>query len=231
MALQLQTRHVGKVTIVKCGGRIVAGEECESLHEHVHALLPAERHILLDMAEVEFVDSSGLGMLVRLLAAARAARGELKLCGAGKTVANTLKITNLDTLLETHGSEVDAVSAFYQRSTSIESTRRSGKTVVCVDPSPDVLAYVREVLRHAGFDPLASANVSDARILIKAVQPDLVILGPNVQLRADRHNEALRHALQGLSVIELDSAFATMDAGEAAQQVLQQVKAQTADRK
>jgi anti-sigma B factor antagonist len=224
VGLQLETRRVGKVTIVKCSGRIVAGGEAESLHQHVNRLLPAERHILMDLAEVGFVDSSGLGMLVRLLAAVRSARGELKLCAAGKAVAHTLNITNLDRLFETHASETEAVIAFYQRSGTIESVRPSGKTLLCVEPSADVLAYVREVLRQAGYEPLTTANVADARILIKAVRPDVVILGPNV---LDKH-DALRHALQGIRVVQLGSAFSTQDAAEAAQQVLEKVKAQVA---
>jgi anti-sigma B factor antagonist len=228
MALQIETRHVGKVTVISCAGRIVAGQESDALHEHVCRLLPAERHILLDLAEVNFIDSSGLGMLVRLLAATRSARGDLKLCNPSKHVAHTLNMTNLNRLLETHASDAEAVSAFYQHSLSIEGARRSGKTVVCVEPSPDVLAYVREVLRQAGYDPLTTANVSDARILIKAVRPDLVILGPNVLIKPGQKHEALSHVLHGIPMIELGSAFSTIDAGEAAQQVLEQVKTRMA---
>jgi anti-sigma B factor antagonist len=228
MALQIETRHVGKVTVIKCAGRIVGGEESESLHEHVSRRMPVERLFLLDLAEVTFLDSTGLGMLVRLLAAARSARGDLKLCNASKEVAETLHITNLNRMLETHASDAEAVSAFYQHSISIENALRCGKTVVCVEPSADVLAYVREVLRQAGYDPLTTASVSDARILIRAVRPDLVILGPSVLIKPGEKHEALRHVLHGIPVIELGSTFSTIDAGEAAQQVLEQVKARMA---
>jgi anti-anti-sigma factor len=228
MALQIETRHVGKVTVVRCSGRLVAGQESESLHEHISRLLPSDRHFLLDLADVTFVDSTGLGMLVRLLSYVRAARGDLKLCNACKEVAHTLNITNLNKLLDTHASEAEAVTAFYQHSLSIESARRSGKTVVCVEQSADVLAYVREVLRRAGYDPLTTANVPDARILIKAARPDLVILGPSVLIKPGEPHEGLRHALHGIPVIELGSGFSTIDAGEAAQQVLAQVKARIA---
>lgn len=219
VGLQLQTRRIGKVTIVSCIGRLVAGD-ADSLHQLVNQLLPAERHIIVDLTGVHFIDSSGLGMLVRVQAAARSARGDLKLCGAAKEVAHTLAITNLNRLLETHANDADAVTAFYQRGVTIESVPRSGKTLVCVEPSADVLAYVREVLRQAGYDPLTTANVADARILIKAVRPDLVILGPNVG-----KNESLRHTLRDISVLELGSAFSTQDAAEAAQHVLEKVRA------
>ncbi|MBZ5568563.1 MAG: anti-sigma factor antagonist [Acidobacteriia bacterium] len=228
MPLRLDARRVGKVTIVKCSGRIAAGQESDHLHRELTKLLPEQKHFVLHLGEVEFVDSSGLGMLVRLLASARSAHGDLKLCNVTKGIAHTLDITNLNQLLEAHASEVEAVSAFYQRGGVKDGALRPGKTVVCVDQSANVLAYVREVLRQAGYDPLTTANVSDARILVKAARPAVVILGPNVMVRGGEKSDALRQALHGIPTIELGSAFSTIDAGEAAQQVLAQVKAHTA---
>jgi anti-sigma B factor antagonist len=228
MALQLEVRQVGKVMLMKCAGRIVAGEESEQLHRHISKLLPEHKHFVLNLGEVNFVDSSGLGLLVRLLASTRQARGDLKLCNVAKEVAHTLSITNLNRLLEVRESEADAVAAFYQRGDAADAGSRSGKTVVCVDHSADVLAYIRELLRQAGYDPLTTPNVSDARILIKAAKPAVVILGPNLLLRAGEKNDALRQVLHGIPTIELGSAFSTTEAAEAAQQVLAQVKAHTA---
>ena len=203
MALQVESRHVGKVTVMKCAGRIVAGDESEHLHQEFGKLLQEHKHFVLHLGEVNFVDSSGLGLLVRLAASARSARGDLKLCNVTKEVTHTLTITNLNRLLEVQESEVDAVSAFYQRGTAKDGAVRSGKTVLCVEQSANVLAYVREVLRHAGYDPLTTPNVSDARILIKAARPAVVILGPNVLVRAGEKDDALRHVLAGIPTIEL----------------------------
>ncbi len=225
MPLLMDARRVGKVTIVKCSGKIVAGQEADHLHREITSLLPEHRHFVLHLAEVPFVDSSGLGMLVRLLSSARSARGDLKLCSLSKEVAHTLSITNLNRLLEVHETEVEAVAAFYQGTGAKDNTLRSGKTVVCVDQSANVLAYVRELLRQAGYDPLTTANPSDARILIKAARPAVVILGPGVMVR--EKSEALRQSLHGIPTIELGSAFSTIEAAEAAQQVLAQVKAYT----
>jgi anti-sigma B factor antagonist len=228
MPLQLDTRKVGKVTIVKCAGRVVAGHESEHLHQGITGLMVEHKHFVLHMAEVNFVDSSGLGLLVRLMASVRSAHGDLKLCNVSKEVAHTLTITNLNRVLEVHESEVEAVSAFYQRGGIKDGALRSGKTVVCVDQSANVLAYVRELLRQAGYDPLTTPNVSDARILIKAARPAVVILGPNVLVRAGEKSDALRQVLHGIPTIELGSAFSTTEASEAAQQMLVQVKAHTA---
>ena len=228
MALQVEARQVGKVTVLKCSGRIVAGEESEHLHQQISKLLPEHKHFVLNLGEVSFIDSSGLGLLVRLLSSVRSARGDLKLCNVAREVAHILSITNLNRLLEAEASEADAVSALYQRGNIQDGAARSGKTVVCVEQSADVLAYVRELLRQAGYDPLTTPNVSDARILIKASRPAAVILGPNVLPRDGGKNDALRQALQGIPIIELGSAFSTTDAAEAAQQVLAQVKAHAA---
>jgi anti-sigma B factor antagonist len=228
MPLQLEARRVGKVTIVKCSGRVVAGQEAEHLHREISTLSIEQKHFVLHMGDVPFVDSSGLGLLVRLAATARSAHGDLKLCSLSKEVAHTMSITNLNRILDVHATEVDAVSAFYQRGNSKEGAARSGKTVVCVEQSANVLAYVREVLKQAGYDPLTTPNISDARILIKAAKPAVVILGPSVMVRGGEKSDALRHALHGIPTIELGTAFSTTDAGEAAQQVLEQVKAHTA---
>jgi anti-sigma B factor antagonist len=228
MALQVESRHVGKVTVMKCAGRIVAGHESEHLHSEFSKLMEEHKHFVLHLGEVNFVDSSGLGLLVRLAATARTARGDLKLCNVTKEVAHTLTMTNLNRLLEVQESEVDAVSAFYQRGNAKEGAFPKGKTVVCVEQSANVLAYVREVLRHAGYDPLTTRNISDARILIKAARPAVVILGPNVMVHGGEKSDALRHILGGIPTIELGSAFSTLDAAEAARQVLEQVKAHTA---
>src|SRR5271154_4798041 len=72
--LSLDTREVGRVTIVRCNGRIVAGGESESLREHVIWLLRDRRSIVLDLSEVGFIDSSGLGTIVRTLTSTRQAR-------------------------------------------------------------------------------------------------------------------------------------------------------------
>ena len=134
MPLSLNTRGVGKVTIVRCSGRIAAGET-EVLHLHVADLLRDRSDIVLHLGEVVFVDSSGLGMLVRLLTSTRSARGDLKLCQVPEVVHKVLKITNLTTLFDTHESEEDAVLAFYRR----QAARRTPSTPVsrfCALTSP-----------------------------------------------------------------------------------------------
>jgi anti-sigma B factor antagonist len=73
--MHAETRRIGDVVLITCCGRIVAGPQSESLREQIKNFLPESRDIVLHLGEVTFIDSSGLGMLVRLLASVRAAGG------------------------------------------------------------------------------------------------------------------------------------------------------------
>ncbi len=224
MPLQIESRQVGKVTVFKCAGRIVAGEESDSLLEHVRRLIPSERYLVLHLGDIQFVDSTGLGMLVRLLTSVRNARGDLKLSNVAGTIAHTLKITNLSSILETYDSDAEAIAAFYKPAATKE-VLRSGTPVLCLDRSCSVLAYLRELLRQAGFDPLTTTNASDARILMKAAKPAMVILGPELGGNA---RESFRQAITSVPILELAAGFSTAEAGEAAKHFLDQVHAHVA---
>jgi anti-anti-sigma factor len=76
MLLSLDTRGVGRVTVVRCSGRIVAGNEIESLRSHITAMLLEHKEFVLDLSDVAFIDSSGLGTMVRLLTSARQHHGD-----------------------------------------------------------------------------------------------------------------------------------------------------------
>src|ERR1700690_413400 len=78
--LTLETREVGRVTIVRCSGRMIAGAETELIRAHIAHLLRDRKAIVLNLCEVEFVDSSGLGAMVRALTSARQLHGDVKLC-------------------------------------------------------------------------------------------------------------------------------------------------------
>jgi anti-sigma B factor antagonist len=222
MRLQLHNRYVGQVAVIKCDGRIVAGPEAEALDAYINELLLDTRHFVLDLSGVNFIDSTGLGTLVRLLGTTRAVHGDLKLCNVPEAVAHTLRITALHTLLDMHSSEIEAVAAFYKKKAQAADFR-SGTAVLCLDGSEDVLACLRELLRRAGYAPTTASNPFDARVLISATRPALVILGPNPIAQAGGPERAFRQALGGVPLLELDSDFCTNEAGEAAQKLLQEV--------
>lgn len=68
--------------------------------------------LLLQLGEVEFIDSSGLGLLIRLLMRIRNAGGDMKLCGVSPGVDAALKTTRLNKVLDSHASEDEAIASF-----------------------------------------------------------------------------------------------------------------------
>ena len=223
MPLSLNTRGVGKVTIIRCSGRIVAGET-DVLREHIKGLLQDHVDIALDLSEIDFIDSSGLGMLVRLLTSTRSAHGDLKLCRVPEVIHKVLKITNLVKLFETYETEEDAVLAFYRRPAVTARATQTGPTVLCIDHSADVLAYLRELLSRAGYHVLTNSNLRDALILAKATRPAITILGPNLKASPGTE-QAFRSACSGCQVLELGQEFSTLEASQAASELLQKIQA------
>jgi anti-sigma B factor antagonist len=95
----------GETTTVKCHGRLVAGTTDEFFQE-LKDLLPQAKVVVIDLAELTYVDSAGLGTLVRLHASARKHQCELRLLHLGKQLRNLLKLTNLLSVfsqVEDHG--------------------------------------------------------------------------------------------------------------------------------
>ena len=224
LRLSLDTRDVGRVTIVQCSGRIVAGGESESLRAHVAWLLRDRRAIVLHLGEVGFIDSSGLGTIVRTLTSTRQSHGDLKLCNVPEHVRKVLELSHLTKLFDTHESEENAVAAFYQPRVRSEAPVSSDRSVLCIDCNADVLAYLRELLRRAGYDVHTSSHLRDAMILMRVTRFDLLLSGPDVSA-SPATRQAFQTACASLPVIELGSEFSTQDAGEAGARLLEQIVA------
>jgi anti-anti-sigma factor len=217
VSLTVNSRRLGDVVVVDCNGRITAGEGCTALHRHITALQPDEINVGLHLAEVTHVDSSGAGMLVRLLTRMRSVGGDLKLADLSAPAARILQVTNLISLFDAHGSELDAISAFYSAPDGPIATAPTGIGVLCVHESNDVLAYMREVLRYAGYKAVTSNNLHDASILLKASRPKLVIISSQV------HAGALKpflEAARATPTVFLSKEFSTSDAADAAREIL-----------
>jgi anti-sigma B factor antagonist len=118
MALKLSTRTVQGVMIVDCIGRITFGDEAASLRDIVKNLLPQSREIVLNLKDVSYVDSGGLGTMVGLYTSARASGGELKLCQLTHRVGDLLQVTKLLTVFDVHDTEESAIAAFRKAATA-----------------------------------------------------------------------------------------------------------------
>lgn len=226
MRLTLDTREVGRVTIVHCKGRIVAGDESEALRAHVVHLLRDRRSIVLHLGDVEFIDSSGLGTLVRIMTSTRQAHGELKLCNVPEVVRKVLELSHLTPLFDPQDSEEAAVAAFYRPGARSEAPVSKGPSVLCLDSNADVLAYLRELLRRAGYDVSTSSHRGDALMLMRVTRFDLLLAGPDMTSSSAGALQAFQAACAKLPVIELGSEFSTLDAGEASAGLLAKIEAQ-----
>lgn len=223
MRLTLDTREVGRVTVVSCNGRIVAGEESEALRSHVSWLLHDRRSIVLHLGDVVFIDSSGLGMIVRTLTSVRQAHGELKLCNVPDHVQKVLELSHLAKLFDAHESEEKAVAAFYSPKARAEAAAAKSRSVLCVDTNANVLAYLRELLRPS-YDVHTSSHLRDALLLMRITNFDLLLVAPDIPASASSQ-QAFKTACAKLQVIELDKDFSTRDAAEAGAALLEQIQA------
>jgi anti-sigma B factor antagonist len=118
MDLTTSTRNVGDIAIVDISGRIVLGEESASLRTVISDLLNGgQKKILLNLGDVSYIDSSGLGQLVSTFTTVRRQNGELRLFNLNNKVHDVLQITKLYTVFEISDDEATAVKSF-ARSTS-----------------------------------------------------------------------------------------------------------------
>jgi len=112
MQLRMSTRTVDGVLIVDCNGRIMFGEESASLRDTVKKLLAESPNVVMNMREVNYIDSGGLGTLVSLYTSARSAGGAVKLARLSQRVGDLLQITKLLTIFEVFDDEIAAAKSF-----------------------------------------------------------------------------------------------------------------------
>jgi anti-sigma B factor antagonist len=221
MSLSIESRVIGDITVLGCTGRIVGGDEAAALESRVDQLLPRHPYIVLDLRGVAFVDSLGLGLILRLRGIARAAAGDLKLSAANQHITEVLRVTKLTGVLPPYESESEAIADFYASRDAGDDRVPLEVDVLCVHPSPDVLAYARELLRRAGYGATTAANLSDARVLLHATRPPALVIGPEWQQKLAALDDSDR--VSGVSVVPWPAEFSSEDPGEAAQQLLHQV--------
>ena len=113
MALKLTSREVDGVSVVALEGRIVLGEESNALRECVKGLLASnKKNIVLNMDNVTYIDSAGLGALVAAHHSAHSQNASLKLSNLGSKFQEVLQVTKLLTVFEVHASEAAAIQSF-----------------------------------------------------------------------------------------------------------------------
>jgi anti-sigma B factor antagonist len=100
------------IVVVDCAGRIIFGEETSELREVVKSLISQGSRVVLNLGEVNYIDSGGLGTLVALYTSARSAGGAIKLARLTRRVDDLLQVTKLLTVFEVYETEEEAVESF-----------------------------------------------------------------------------------------------------------------------
>ena len=113
MALKMTNREVDGVAVVALDGRIVLGEESNALREKIKSLIAeGKKNIVLNMDNITFIDSAGLGTLVAAHHSAKSQGSGLRLCHLGSKFQEVLQITKLLTVFEVYNTEAEAVASF-----------------------------------------------------------------------------------------------------------------------
>lgn len=112
MQLKLTTRNKDGIVIVDCAGRIVFGEESALLRDTVKQILTETKKVVLNLSQISYIDSGGLGTLVALYTTARNTGGSVKLANLTPRVGDLLQVTKLLTVFEVYDSEEKALESF-----------------------------------------------------------------------------------------------------------------------
>jgi anti-sigma B factor antagonist len=113
MALTIASREVNGVVILDLSGRITLGEGSVQLREAIRGLIgKGEKNILLNMGNVDYIDSSGLGELVSAFTTAKNQQAEVKLLKLTRKVHDLLQLTKLYTVFDIKDNEADAITSF-----------------------------------------------------------------------------------------------------------------------
>ena len=171
MSLSLDSRHCGRVFVIKCAGRIVTGEEITILEACITRGLLESTRIVLQAGEVTRVDSTGMGLLVRFLSHTRNRGGDLRLAACPPFLTNLLQLTKLTTIFRIYDSEDEAIVSFLKEPALFHPTgAQPGPLVLFVDQSPDLCAFVRTLLQHHGYEVLSTCRMHDAKTLLSAAK-------------------------------------------------------------
>jgi len=115
MGLQITTREFDRVIVVDPVGRLTLSDSRTQLRDLIHILTNnGHKKFLLNLAGVDYMDSDGMGELVRCYSVVRQRGGQMKLARLNQRVANLLQITRLNTLFEIYSEEQVALQTFHE---------------------------------------------------------------------------------------------------------------------
>jgi anti-anti-sigma factor len=224
MQLKLQNERIGNVAVIRCDGRIVTGDEVQALQIEVEKLTLDTKEVVLNLEHVDFLDSGGLGALVRLTRVLRRQHGDMVLCHLTPFLLRALESTTLLSFFQACPSEMEAVRSFSLRSpVAGAAIPEPLARVVCAHGSTDVLAFMSAVLRHAGFEVFTATTLSEARTLVVAMRPSVFVHGAEMgsnEISLDR----IRQIDPQRPFLQLPADFSSADASQTGGQLVNRIR-------
>ncbi|HEX9828930.1 MAG TPA: STAS domain-containing protein [Bacteroidota bacterium] len=111
--MKLKTKDVNNVTVIELKGNVMGGPDATALNDELHKLIETKKtKVVIDLHDVKFMNSSGLGMLIGSLTTIRNAGGDLKIARASDKIESLLIVTKLITVFDHHENVEKAVAAF-----------------------------------------------------------------------------------------------------------------------
>jgi anti-anti-sigma factor len=221
MPLNLSTKFTDNIYILHCDGAIVLGPEAASLETLIERSSHATSKIILNLAHVHRLDSMGLGLIVRHMAALRKRGGDLRLSAPSPFVVSLLEHTLLSSVLHSYSTDHDALSSFLKSTSTPKPQPSHGRRVLLIDSSPDLCAFVRTVLSQHGFDIRSIGMLRDAKTLLRSETVDFILIGPsNPHITADILTHTLGSSAPKTAPRHLSPNFKTSSAHEATETLL-----------
>lgn len=115
MKLDLETRTIGDIAVLYCRGRFTYRDEATAFSQKIADLLPRAHQVVVELSELEAIDSAGLGELVVVHMWAKASGCSLKLAGASPRIRQLFELTNLLSVFDAHLTLDDALLSFQPR--------------------------------------------------------------------------------------------------------------------
>ncbi len=230
MSLSLDSRSCGRVYVIKCSGKIIAGEESRTLEAALTRTLQDSNRVVLNVADVTRVDSSGMGLMVRFLCRIKNNGGDFRLAGPQPFLRSLLEMTKLVSIFRVYDTEEEAIVSFLKEpAVPSKDTPPAGPLVLFLDQSLDLCAFVRKLLNGHGYEVVTTSRLHDAKLLAGAADLSYVVLGPEcANLPCDVVTAALQPLVGKAKFVHLGSDFVIDDAGKAASDLLASLQGSSA---
>jgi anti-anti-sigma factor len=221
MPLIIESHFCERVFIVKCAGQIVIGPETKALEGSLEMAKREFQHIVMDLAQVARLDSTGLGLLVRTVVSLRKGGGDLRIADPPAFLTELLKMTRLISFLPTCATEEEAIASFLTQIPDESIPDDTGRRVLLIDRSPDMGAFIRAVLKQHGYQVRSASLISDAKMLLRFQRTDYILFGPDTPESGVRAGTAALQSLDpGVVALALAAEFPTYDAQQATDALL-----------